>query len=95
MPNYLHMKNEKSVYLYVYGDDYAAIDFSRNYNPQEVYEEMCSNGETHKIIDEDDYIELRIIEFDKVDSTFVDWIKDNLCDYDQLKGRDIIEVQPV
>ncbi|WP_411735083.1 hypothetical protein [Paenibacillus sp. M2] len=95
MPNYLNDKNEKSVYLYVCGGDYAAIEFVRNYNPQEVYEEMCSSGETLRVIDEDDYIELRIVEFKQVDSTFVDWIKDNLCDYDQLKARDIIEVQPV
>lgn len=95
MPNYLNGKNEKSVYLYVCGSDYAAIEFLRNYNPQEAYEDMCSKGETLRVIDEDDYIELRIVEFNQVDSTFVDWLKDNLCDYDQLKARDIIEVRPV
>ncbi|MGG1652272.1 hypothetical protein ABHN03_03995 [Paenibacillus sp. NRS-1775] len=85
----------KSVFLYVRGDDYSAMLFDKNFNAQEIYEDMIRNGESSRTIDEEDYIEIDIVEFEKVDTRFISWIKNNLCDYDQIKGSDIFEVKPV
>lgn len=96
MPNYSNGSNDKSVFLYIRGDDYSALSFDKRFNAQEVYEDMTSKGETSRTIDDDyDYMDIDIVEFNKVDDKFLDWIKSNLCDYDQLKGSDIFEVKPV
>ncbi|MEJ3719265.1 hypothetical protein WGM54_14690 [Paenibacillus polymyxa] len=84
---------EKSVFLYVRGDDYSAMIFDRNFNAQEIYEDMIRKGESSRTIDGEDYMDIDIVEFDKVDTRFMSWIKNNLCDYDQLKGSDIFEVK--
>lgn len=95
MPNYLNDSNDKSVFLYVRGDDYSALTFDQKFYAQEVYEDMVSKGETSRTIDDEDYMNIDIVEFNKVDERFLKWVKDYLCDYDQLKGRDIFEVKPV
>ncbi|KAF6565310.1 hypothetical protein G9G63_09120 [Paenibacillus sp. EKM202P] len=85
----------KSVFLYVRGDDYSALTFDQNFNAQEIYEDMVRNGESSRTIDGEYYMDIDIEEFEKIDTRFVKWIKNNLCDYDQLKGSDIFEVKPV
>ncbi|QNR65387.1 hypothetical protein IAQ67_15955 [Paenibacillus peoriae] len=69
--------------------------FEQNFNAQEVYEDTVRNGEVFRTIDGEDYIDIDIVEFDKVDDKFMKWIKNNLCDCDYLKGSDIFEVKPV
>lgn len=87
----------KTVFLYVYGEDYSALEFERNYKAQEVYETMVAEGVTKKVLQDDDdsYIEVKIEEFNAVDPNFVSFVLNNLCDYDQLKSEDIYEVKPV
>lgn len=85
----------KSVFLHVYGGDYSAMIFDQSYKPQEVYEDMMKKGEQHRVIDEEDYIEIRIKEFNKVDDEFLSWVKNTLCDYDELKSEDIFEIRPI
>ncbi|MEK4427687.1 hypothetical protein MHB54_00355 [Paenibacillus sp. FSL M7-0802] len=85
---------DKSVFLYVRGDDYSAMLFDQNFNAQEIYEDMIRNGESSRTIDGEDYMDIDIVEFEKVDTRFMKWIKSNLCDYDYLKGSDIFEVKP-
>lgn len=93
MPNYLGDDGE-SVFLYVYGDDYSAMTFEQNYNINEVYKDMVNNGETFRVIDEDeDYIEIQIKTFKKVHDDFLNFVIDSLCDYDQLKGANIYRVE--
>jgi len=77
------------VFLYVYGEDYSALDFRENNNPQEVYESMVREKELTKNIDG---ACVEIIEFEDVDPEFIDFVIDNLCDYDQLKSANIFEV---
>ena len=87
----------KRVFLYVYGGDYSAVEFDGTYDEQIVYEEMVKEGETHKIIEgEDDfYAEVEIKEFDDIDDDFINFMKNRLCDYDNLKASDIFEVKPL
>ncbi|OMD76866.1 hypothetical protein [Paenibacillus odorifer] len=87
--------NNKSVFLYVRGDDYSALAFDKRFSAQELYLDMIIKGETSRTIDDQDYMEIDIVEFDKIDDKFLSWIKNNLCDYDQLKSEDIFEVKPV
>lgn len=84
---------KKTIFLYVHGEDYSALTFGRDYNAQEVYEDMIAKGETTRTIStDDDYMEIEIVEFGEVDPKFESFIKDRLCDYDQLKSADIFEV---
>lgn len=85
---------EKRVFLYVSGGDYSALDFDENYNAQEIYNKMKSDGITTTRLDSDDYIEVVIYEFGAIDDKFISFMKDRLCDYDQLKAADIFEVNP-
>jgi len=82
----------KRVFLYVSGVDYSALDFSRDYNAQEVYEEMIKKGLTQNTVDD---IDITIKEFGEIDDKFIEFMKDYLCDYDQLSDADIFEVKPI
>ena len=92
MPNYLN-DDSKSVFLYVYGDDYSALKFEQRYEPRKVYEDMLGKGETFRIIDDDDYIEIVIKEFKNVNDDFLNFVFNTLCDYDQMKHANIYRVK--
>lgn len=83
----------KRVFLYVTGDDYAALEFENNYDAQTVYEDMMENKENHIILDDEFYCEVRIKEFDYVSDDLLGFVKSELCDYDDLKHANIYEVQ--
>lgn len=80
----------KSIFLYVKGDDYAAREFERNFKREEVYKEMVAEGVTEKTYEGDDYyIEVEIEEFGAVDPKFIEFLQENLLDYDRMKGENI------
>ena len=84
----------KTVFLYVSGSDFSALDFERNYNPQDFYEEMVKKGLKLDIVNTDEiYAEVRIKEFGLVDSEFVSFVLSELVDYDFAKAENIYEVQ--
>jgi hypothetical protein len=86
----------KSIFLYVHGEDYSAMDFTRNYVAQEVYEDMMKCNEITRTIDTDEtYMEIDILEFDEVDPKFVTFMKNRICDYDHLKAKDIYAVNEI
>jgi hypothetical protein len=88
--------SEKSIFLYVTGDDYAALYFEEKHDPQKVYESMLLVDTKHIILpDEDTYIEVRIKEFEKVNSDFLDFIQSEFADYDDLKHANIYEVETI
>lgn len=76
-------------FLHVKGDDYAALIFEDEYNPQEVYEKMVSVGEDEMELDD---INVKIVDLN-IDRNALSYIKENLCDYDQLKSENIFEVE--
>lgn len=83
-----------SKFLYVYGDDYSALDFERNFNTKEVYDEMMSKGESCKTIQDDNYyIKIKILEFGEVCPDFMNFVLNEMCDYDALKSANIYEVK--
>ena len=85
----------KRVFLYATGSDYSAMDFSDNFNVQQVYEEMVQENVTTKTIDTDEYyIELKILEFGAIDDKFISFIQNNMFDYDKTKASDFFEVTP-
>jgi hypothetical protein len=83
----------KSVWLYVKGDDYAAIEFEENYNVSEIYRTMKENGVKRMELNSDTYIEVELLEFGEVDHEFVSFVLNQLCDYDQLKNECIYRVE--
>lgn len=88
------MVNKKeSVWLHVTGDEYSAMVFGENCKVEEVYKEMVKKNLTSMTLDiEDTNIEVAIRNFGEVDESFVTFIKNNLCDYDQLKDQDMFRV---
>ena len=90
------MENHKQVFLYVSGDDKAAMNFDSSFNRQDYYEQMVKDGVTERVIDEDIfYAEIEIKEFKAVDKEFVEFIRGNFIDYDYSKDSDFFEVTPV
>lgn len=86
----------KRIFLYATGSDYAAMDFSDNFNVQQVYEEMVQENVTTKTIDTDEYyIELKILEFGAIDDKFISFIQNSMLDYDQTKASDFFEVTEI
>lgn len=86
----------KRVFLHVYGEDYSALDFNRNYNTRQFYDEMVAEGVTFKIIEDEDkeiYAEVKIVEFGEIDDEYINYVKNHLCDYDALKDEDMFEVK--
>ena len=56
---------------------------------------MLEEGVTSKVYDtEDYYIEVEIKEFGIIDPDFEIFIKNELCDYDQLKATNIYQIYP-
>lgn len=91
----------KTAFLYVNNDgDYDAMTFERQYDPQTVYEEMLAEGVTKKELPDLEYgedegytITVELKEFGAVDPDFETFVIDRLCDYDQLKARNIYRVE--
>lgn len=90
----------KTVVLLVYGEgDYGAMHFQKNFDVQEVYEEMVEEGVKKRIViyDDENYGEeeiwCRILEFGEVDSKFITFMLDEFVDYDQQKAKDFYIVK--
>ena len=86
----------KNVFLYVYGSDYSALEFERNYNAQEFYESMVERGITELTIASSkiEFTVVKIVEFDgEIQDEILHFIKDRLCDYDDLKGTNLYKVK--
>lgn len=87
------MNKKESIWLHVKGDDFAVSVFEENCNVEEIYKDMIEKGLTLTTLDIDDtYIEVEIKKFGEVDIEFENFIKNNLCDYDQLKNEDLFRV---
>ena len=78
-----------------YDPDYGACTFRENFNLKEIVNEMVEKNLLSKTItnDDDDYyyiVELREFNMDYTDELdrLISYIKNNLMDYDQLKGTD-------
>jgi hypothetical protein len=66
--------------LFVSGDDYSALSFEKA-NPGVLVSDIIDNIENY----ESDEWELSVHQFDEIDPKFVDFIKDNIQDYDMSK----------
>jgi hypothetical protein len=83
----------KNVILFVKGDDYSALNFEQNFKAQEVYEQMIKEGVSVKTYESDEYyIDVYIKEFQDVDPKFIEFVRDELHDYDSAKHYDFYEV---
>jgi hypothetical protein len=83
----------KNVFLFVKGDDYSALNFEQNFNAQQVYDDMVSKGEKRVSFESDEYyIDVYIKEFDDIDPEFIDFVRNEIHDYDSSKHYDFIEV---
>ena len=89
------MKMKKSIFLYVTGEDFAAVLFERNFTKEAVYEEMVKEGVTHKVYENeyDYYIEVTIYEFDEVDEKFEEFIKQEFIQSDDGKQTNFYRIQ--
>lgn len=79
--------------LHVYGDEHSAMFVDDEFGVDKAYQLAKDNGGSYTINNEDGYAEVKIREFEDVDKKFIDFMKDNLCDYDQLKDEDFFIVE--
>lgn len=86
--------SDKSVFLYVTGDDYSAMDFERRHKPKDFYESMIENNEQKVVLSDGGvYAIVRIIELNEnISNATLDFIKDKLCEYDNLKATNLYKV---
>lgn len=69
--------------IYVYGDDYAALEFEKYFNGKtvkEIIERFFDNEEEH-----DGDFEMDLYEFEEIDPNFIKFVNRNIQDYDQSK----------
>ena len=89
----------KTVFLLIDGEnDYDAMLFQQEYETQNVYEEMIANGVTtdsRYVIEAEDHVRVRILEFEAVDRNFIEFVKNEIQDYDMSKFKDFIQVNPI
>lgn len=86
-----------SKFLYISGEDYAAVDFeqARDDNlvdPAQLWDEAVVTAGTHRYDDGDLVFQYEALSFDEVDPEFLRFVQDELVDYDDLKSANIYPV---
>ncbi len=84
----------KKTFSYVSGGDFSAMTFSERYSPQDFYEEMIKNNVTETVINDENYIEMEIVEYETSDES-MNFVRGTFLDYDNLKGKDLFEVKGI
>jgi hypothetical protein len=73
--------------LRVYGDDYAAMIFedeTSEAEKREVFDKVLAT-DNHQLSDEDSGTEFQAYEFGQVDEAFIEFVKNDIVDYDMSK----------
>lgn len=68
--------------LFVTGEDFSAVEFE-NENKGKSVTEIIDNISDY----ESDMWELSVYEFDSIDPKFIEFVRDNIQDYDQSKEQ--------
>jgi len=78
--------------LYITGEDYSAVHYESNFGTDKQTKELIKLIEQSEegiyIYDDEsyEYFEASILEFEgEISKEFLDWIKNDICDYDGLK----------
>jgi hypothetical protein len=88
--------------LYVYGEDYAATEFERvrdakAVNPAELWQWHKASPDNHYLehfdTDGTRLFEYRALEFSDVDPKFLEFVRDDLRDYDDTKHAGIYVIE--
>jgi hypothetical protein len=80
-------KSDKTKILYVFGDDdYAVIEWKEL--SKEKQEKAIKKAEGKKMYEFSDGCFIKILEFGKIDPKFIDFIRDEIMDYDSSKHQD-------
>ena len=81
-----------SKFLYISGNsDYSALEIEESKELESIKNHMLQEGLT-KMESEDGSL-CEILEFKDVDGKFVDFVINNLCDYDSLKSSCIYKIE--
>lgn len=87
------MDKKETVWLYVGGDEYASMLFEQNFDKYDVYNEMIANNIDTQILKiEDTNIEIEILKFGEVDSSFELFIKRYLCGDEVLEHENLYRI---
>ena len=80
---------EKTKILYIYGDDdFGAMIAQDEFNLQQIADDM-KIGEKKEI---SDGIYIKLMEFDKIDPDFLDFLREEMIDYDDSKHTNYIVI---
>lgn len=83
--------------LYVYGGDYAALEFERSrdagkVDPKVLWDQSVAATGGQVFEEGDTYFEYDALLFEGVDPDFIEFVKSELLDYDGGKGENIYVV---
>lgn len=84
--------------LYVHGDDYATTDFKKlrdngTVDPADLWADSYAYGESKEFETEHEYFEYTALLFKDIDPEFIDFVKNELIDYDAGKAANIYAVE--
>lgn len=84
---------KRNIYLFVTGDEDAAIWFESTFNIREFYKEMVKEGLKEKSVKvEGIQIDVKIKEFGEVDPEYERFVVDELCNEDHLRTHSLFWV---
>lgn len=79
--------------LHVCGEEYSAMFISDKFGLEEAYKLAEQQGGSCIIEDDENYAEVKVLEFGDVDPDFIDFITDNFIDYDNSKNEDFFIIE--
>ena len=81
-----------SKFLYIIGDsDYSALEIEQSKELESIKNHMLQEG--LKMMESKDGSVCKILEFGDVDDSFIEFVLNNLCDYDSLKSSCIYKIE--
>lgn len=79
--------------LYVYGDEYSALNVEQEIGIEEAAKLVEENGGQVAINNNEFYANLKILTFKEVDPEFVSFVQLNLLDYDASKSENFYVIE--
>lgn len=78
--------------LYVTGDEYSAMYIEDGVGVEEAYRQAAESEGKKTFIDDNGYAECEVLEFGEVDFKFIEFIRNNIQDYDVAKHKNFYEI---
>ncbi|PAV30310.1 hypothetical protein CIL05_07520 [Virgibacillus profundi] len=81
-------------FLYVYGDECAAMDFKEHFDVSSIVKQLRASTDKRITLEDSNENEytFKLLEFGDVDPKFVNFVRNEMIDYDHAKQKDFFEI---